>query len=318
MHRRDVYAVLHANATRSAQTHPDLEFHCAAGLMLVTGPALPTARRARAEAMLFRQRVLEDLLIRGDVLPGQPGADLAADESKPFLEANSAVLNAALSEFAGCVQHQVIVRWDARAALERFAATAELSAALQGPRPRPAAIAEAAEAIKARTAAGFAETMQPHVRQFQRLPTDGPDMVLNAVTCGARDTRQLEAALEEIDASWPEGLRISLIGPLPPANFGSLRIERPSKTEIERARQLLAITAGNDVTPNRIRDAFRNAVRERAPEGGHVAGGSIVAARDLLLDVAALHAVFPDEPIIARVQRPDASQPTPGRGEIAA
>jgi hypothetical protein len=92
---------------------------------------------------------------------------------------------------------------------------------------------------------------------------------------------RLEAALAEVDALWPEGLRIRLIGPTPAISFCALSVDRPGRGALTAARRRLGLDDG-PLDRAAVRAAFRRAAMagrsDRAPGADGVAAELRAAA----------------------------------------
>jgi hypothetical protein len=230
------------------------------------------ARRAVGAALVAHQRVLERLLEHGDVLPAAPGAPLAPEDAADALAVNARMLSAALDDVAGRVQHQVLVSWDPAVALRRFGDAPEIAALGRG--AQAGEIAAAGEALRARLGAGFARRIAAAAEEAVALPLDGPERLVNlAVVTPRAAVPALEAALEAVDAEWPEGLSIRLIGPTPPFSVAALTVERVDAEAEAEARA--ALDLGPDDGPEAARAAFR--ARAFAVHPDHGGDGAVFA-----------------------------------------
>jgi hypothetical protein len=225
------------------------------------------ARKAAGTALVARQRVLERLLAHGDALPAPPDAALAPEEARDALLANAALLSGALDGVSGRVQHQVLVSWDPAAALRRYADAPELAALREG--ASAGDIAAAGEALRARLGQAFAARIAAAADDAVALPLDGPERLINLACMTRRDALPgFEAALEAVDADWPEGLAIRMIGPTPPHSFAALSVRRvDAAAEAEACRAL-------GVAPEQGAEAARRALRARALSAHPDAGGA--------------------------------------------
>lgn len=240
-----------------------------------------TGNTARIVAPLVdRQRLLEHLLTRHDVLPLRPGAGLGPADAADFLKINKALLRAALNDCVGKVQYQLTISWDPSAALGRFASMTGDTAH---------ALATSAEAMRRSLSRDFAGRLDGAVLDRIDQPIDGIETVLNAVLLVERNaTAALDQALEEIDAVWSEGLRLRLVGPLPPLSF-TLVVARPvDRAERQAAERLLGLQS--ESSPPVIDRAFRARAAEAHPDHGGDGTdlAALAEARDLLKRLASV------------------------------
>lgn len=248
------------------------------------------ARAAAGRALVARQKLLEDLMAFGDVLPAGAAAPLREADARVALVANADALRATLEGLEGRVQYQLRVDWNPAEALRRFADAPELSRALAAPRADRgfgAALRDAAEALRARLGAAFAASIADACEDAVGLPLDGPEALVNLACLAARPrVPALEAALERIDATWPEGLRIRMIGPAPAVSFAALALERPTAAALGAAAQRLGLDTP-PADPAAATAAFRAKARALgAAEGEAAAFGPLRDAATLLARVA--------------------------------
>jgi hypothetical protein len=297
------------------------------------------ARRAAGRALVARQALLETLMAAGDVLPVPPGQPIAIEEAPDALIANAAVLRAGLRAFAGRAQHQIRIDWDPAAALVRFADAPELAAAMARRDDAAAfgpALQRGAEALRARLGRDFAARVEAACADVVGLPLEGPESLVNlACLSDATGAPRLEAALEAIDALWPEGLRIRMIGPSPAISFAAVTARRPDAAALEAAADRLDMD-WPCAEPEAVDAAFRRAAKAAHPDAapGETDGDAIAALREaatLLRAAAAARAslinagvnapAFPCPPLIVLRRDGDAAAraaaPAP-RTEIAA
>lgn len=230
------------------------------------------------QALLARQKLYEHLLTEGDVLPVQQGSAMDPADAKRFLSANAPKLGTLADLHARQVQYQLTVQWDPAEALKRFRDEAELLG-----RADAKGIAEGAEALRARFGQTFARTLDAAVKDRVALPLDGPETVLNDAILVDRDGMPtLDAALLEIDATWTEGLRLKLAGPLPPVSFCLLAVKRVRPRDLRAAWQALGVTGSAE--PESVDRAFREQVKRTHPDvaGQTVDMAALQTARELL------------------------------------
>lgn len=235
------------------------------------------ARMRAGAALVARQRVLERLLPHGDALAVAPGASLAAKEAGAVLAAHSGLLAGTFCALAERVQYQVLIGWDPAAALRHWRGEPELAGLGSGASPQT--IASAAEALRSRIGAGFAATVAEAVEDAIALPLDGPERLANlACLLRPNELPALEAALEDVDAAWPEGLSIRLIGPTPALSFAAVTVECPAAEEEAAAAALLGVEPG--AAGRVLRQAFRARVRSQHPDTGAASGVDLDRLRE--------------------------------------
>jgi hypothetical protein len=247
-------------------------------------------RRAALRAAATRQTWLEALLPRGTVLPALNGTRLALADLPRLICANGAALAAQADALAGRVQFQITIRCDlarARRMIDHPALRAVPNDRWQG---RFAALT--AERLAALPGAALIA-----------LPV-AQDVAANmALLLPASTEPQLDAALEELDALWPEGLNIRQIGPSPAVSFASFGLHRITATDLANAERLLGLPPGAPAAD--IRQARQTALRhpEARVDVIRAAATLLTQARTLARPDAFPQVHFWTE---GRAERPDA------------
>jgi hypothetical protein len=257
----------------------------AAGLGVRALLSVRGRRREAGRALVARAALLERLMGCGDLLPAAPGGSLRVADAATALAANAGLLAAALARCAGRVQHQVTVAWDPARALARYADAPELAAARAACADRVAlgeALRDGAEALRARVGADYAARIAAATDDVASLPTEPPAGLANLVCLTGRDgVAKLEQALEAVDADWPDGLSIKLIGPSPVVSFAALTFETPARSRLAAAVQTLGLDASS-LSAETVTAAFRARARALHPDAGGEADGGVAlgAARE--------------------------------------
>jgi hypothetical protein len=244
--------------------------------------------RRHLRALGDEQALLEHLLGAGEVLPARPGARADRELARAILIAHRAELRTILDRQSGRRQYQVEIGWDPAGALARFRGSPELAelGLCDGRTVAAGRLCAAADALARRLGARFEAQLASVAEETLSLPRDGVEILSNtALVLHLARLRTLEEVLEEIDSVWPSGLRIRLVGPLPPVSFAALEVRHASRGDIRAA----CLRLGVDSPEDDVDAAFRARARDWHPDAG--AGGRDVdfarlrAARDLLRDV---------------------------------
>lgn len=271
---RDLVALL---ADPPAAALPDSVTAVArSGLCAVLAPGAPrlgpTATRRRvARQALARQRLLEELMPCGPVLPVAPGTRLTSDEAAALLEAGATGLSARLRTLEGVWQYQCVLAWDEAQVLRRFADAPELAPVLAGGRVTGPALAGAVGRLAERLAAEAAGALSACSRDLVTLPREGGMLLNVALLVESPREAELDAALADIDAIWAEGFRIRLIGPGPAVSFATLTVRAVSAGEAAAAAARLGL-------PDPHFDTSLEALRRAALRSGVAPPGEIDAA----------------------------------------
>ena len=311
MSRLRLYAVVSAGTAErieaAADRLPARQIRTIRGLDLaaVVGPApvpgfFGPSRKEIANQILEFQRVLEALMPFGPVLPGAFDAIFDNDTAPlAFLVAHAATLRNALVQFGDKRQYQITVRWDAKAMLSRLAGTSRLArlATLdraKDPMGYAAALGAIMEEYRGELARSYAGILAEVAMDTLILPPEGEDGIAN-VTVLIDPARQsiLDAAVEAIDATASDALRIKMVGPLPACSFASLRLEKPDAAKVAAARRILDTSPMT--RPDAVKRAYRDRMRQVHPDvaaGKESEAASTSEAYDLLRRISEAEAAL--------------------------
>jgi hypothetical protein len=219
----------------------------AEGLVAVLAPPeMPGARtmpdrREAARRALVRQRLLESLMPCGDVLAAAPDQLLGPSDVPGLFASNADRLRSALAEVRGRVQYQLLVGWDEAGVLARFRDSPAVAALRTRGTVAGVDILRAVGAVAASLAAEVQSVMEGIGAEMIALPRPADTPVHLVLLVEAARVGALDGALERIDAIWPEGLRIRLIGPGPAVSFALLEIEQVSEDRLAAAARCLEL-----------------------------------------------------------------------------
>lgn len=192
---------------------------------LVSGPAAQTGlslfrrRRAILKAAGARQAMLEGLMPLGPVLVLPPGQQADAAAFAPFVDE----LEAWADRLEGRVQFQLTLSWHRAAAAGRFAARCDGTEV-------------GLDRLGQELAQQVTDRLSEVALDSIPLPTDAPEVLVHCVLLiDAAQEMRLDQVLEEIDALWPEGLRLRLVGPSPALSFALATLRPLAETELRAA-----------------------------------------------------------------------------------
>jgi hypothetical protein len=256
-----------------------VEIHtvAAGGLVALLAPAdwrerfCLFGRRRALEAIVVSERVLEDAARLGPILPARPGTLLADKaEAVALLLDHGPRLARALAAHGNDAQYQVTITWDPQATLAAqrghpALAAAEAAAAAGAVTQAGSIIQSFMAAHKAALGGEILARLRGIAKDIIALPVDHVDMLANvAVLVGPGGVPQLEQTLAELDGELAGNNRIRLIGPLPPASFAAISIERPNPQRVAAARRVLGVEA--EMGPEDLRRAYLTVVRASHPD----------------------------------------------------
>jgi hypothetical protein len=237
--------------------------------------------------LLVHQQVLEQLLERAadrELLPIKFGTVLSGeDEVRALLTRYRAPLLAALQDVGGAVEVDLSATWDVPSVLQAAAsepALAELRATLQSPEDATSRSSEDDTEMRVRAGKLAYETLErkreeyrrhvveqlvPLVRDAEPNPIPSDDVVLNvAFLVDRAQISQFDDLVERLGAELEDRLSFRYVGPLPPYSFATVQISRPDPSEIEAARELLAL--GDIVTKEELRGRYRELAAQAHPD----------------------------------------------------
>ncbi|MEM8537578.1 MAG: GvpL/GvpF family gas vesicle protein [Pseudomonadota bacterium] len=221
--------------------------------------ALPQSRKAALQGAARRQAMLEAVMPLGTVLPFRPGQQLTPDDVAPLIDANRSLIDTLQQRFAGLVQYQITVTWQAEGVLKRFRASPELAPLFAAGHANASQIQFAVSRLAERLSGDMQDMLAGTVAECTQLPrVDG--MILNSVVLLPESAEAaLDAALAQIDAIWADGLHIRQVGPAPPASFATLDPQFVTVGMVAAALETLGIAAGASETA--IMTARKDALR---------------------------------------------------------
>jgi hypothetical protein len=255
----------------------------------VVGDGIETAGHSREELMpllLSRQRLIEQILQVSPVLPVRFGT-LAPDEAgvRAILTTGASKIAAAFDQIAGCVQMEIIARWDAETVFSEIAKEDAIVALKQQWTERPdetlrAAIGdrvkyslERRRAVLAQSLLGTLRTLAGDVIAYP--PTDDRVVLQAALLIKTADLIALDDLLEEVEATHGGQISFRLIGPLAPCCFATVEMEMIAPAALDRAMSLLAIARGASAAE--VRQAYHRAVKAEHPDATGEAGAAMAA-----------------------------------------
>ena len=233
------------------------------------------SREKAVRLLLSHQEVLEAAMISTAVLPVKFGTVAPSEAAvRSLLRQQSGMLSGLLAEFSGCTQMEIVVLWQPELVFAEIAAEPAIAEARkdaqQGGNEAAAvrlgqAVKSALEGRRAAMQARLSDALGPVVMDMAFNASMDDRMAANlAVLISQADARQLEDALERLDAEFGGRLTFRCVGPLPPSSFASLQVTFPSAQAIARARQMLELTGA--LIQKDITSAFRRLAREHHPD----------------------------------------------------
>jgi Gas vesicle synthesis protein GvpL/GvpF len=243
------------------------------GLVMRSLPRPELLRR-----LTLHQRVIEDALAGGDILPAQFGTVLAAEDEVRFLLTGwGGLVRESLQRFSGLVEAEVAATWDLQQVLAGAASDPEVIAAKAAAAQAPSGefhalqirlgeiVKDVLDRRRARcqemlltTAGPLAERVQPNV-----LLSD--ELVFNVAFLLRRQAiADFEAAIDRLDEEFAGSVRLRLIGPLPPYTFGTVTVTRFDAERLAAGRALLGLAG--EISEQAVLSRYRQLAREFHPD----------------------------------------------------
>lgn len=233
-------------------------------------------RRHKIAGVARRMQQLESLMALGPVLPALPGTRLSPDEAYDFLSVNAQLIDTGLDRVSGSSQFQVKVDWREDRVLQHFRGAPELAPLFASKDVSSAQLHTAVGQLASRLRGRVSETLSRIALELAELPRDGTLIANFVLLAQDTDYHALDAALGEVDAIWPDGLRIQQIGPAPALSFYAVRVERFEQAQIGEALRLLNLTTA--ASADEVRCARQNALRAGKPADEIRKAAQLVAA----------------------------------------
>lgn len=261
------------------------------------GPAMSGLPRPELlHRLAIHQRVIEDALERGDVLPAQFGTVLASeDEVRMLLTGWAGLVRASLARFSGLVEVEVAATWDLQRVLGDVASDPEVmrakSVAVQAPPEERLAqqvnvgkvVKEALDRRRARCQQMLLEAAGPLAECVQPNALLSDELVFNvAFLVPRRAMTEFEAAIDRLDEELAGSCPLRVIGPLPPYTFGTVNITRFDAERLAAGRALLGLAG--EISEQTVLSRYRELARQFHPDCQQ--SGSEAAQRFAALNAA--------------------------------
>ena len=239
MREFDLIAVL--DGTHSTPPLPSMQMVVAEGLTAVLSAVprpvirLPQSRRNHLLDAATRLGWQEACMTLATTLPAGQNCALTLPGAARFLAANRPFLADLLGRFAGLVQVQVTVSWQAQGVLKRFCHEPELAPIFARGATDAADLTNAVRSLAARLGTMISDRLAAAAVDTALLPVTEDVLWNGAILVPQRAIMAVDTAVQAIDAIWPEGLLIRQIGPAPVGSFALLQLEKVSPRQFEDA-----------------------------------------------------------------------------------
>jgi hypothetical protein len=245
------------------------------------GPPAGSLGRRREELapqLLAHQRTLEQIMQATPLLPVRFGTSVPDETSvRAVLERGEPAFAAAFSRMEGCVELEVLIKWDIAAIFAEIAneeAVAGLKQKLElnvgAPEEASRAalgrlVKDALERRRAALAATLFATLQAVAVDAIAYPATADQVVLHLVLLIKSGERTaFDRCLEALDIAHDGRLTFRCVGPLAPYSFATVEIEILDATALAQAGRLLEVGPGASAA--QVRAAYRRLARTIHPD----------------------------------------------------
>jgi len=192
---------------------------------------------------------------------------------------------AAFDRLAGCVQVEILVKWDVETVFAEIAKEEAIAGLKQkwerhiGPSDEAlrvmlgGLVKQSLERRRAALAASLFATLRTVAVDAIACPVTADQVALHAVLLmQAGEMTSLDGRLEDLDATHGGRLAFRCVGPLAPYSFATVEIEIVEAAALQQAMQLLNVGPAANVAE--VHAAYRQAVKSVHPDAaGESAGG---------------------------------------------
>lgn len=276
-----VAALVAASQMRMVATRP---------FAAIVGDGIETAGHSREELMpllLTYQRLIEQILRVSPVLPVRFGTLVCGeDDVREMLLAGEAQIAAAFEQVAGCVQMEVVARWDTDATFAEIAKEDAIAGLKQmwSAHPDEALrlaigdkVKQSLELRRSDLARSLLQALRAVAHDAIAYPPMDDRVVLQAALLVRSDELlALDDVLEDLDATHGGRLSFRLVGPQAPCCFATIEMEMIAPVMMEHAMDVLSVGPGAGAME--LRQAYHRAVKAAHPDiAGDAATGVGVA-----------------------------------------
>lgn len=228
--------------------------------------------------LTIHQRVIEEVMERGDVLPARFGTVLASDdEVRSFLTRWGALVRDSLVRFSGLIEVETAATWDLERALALAARHPDVVAAKESAEQAPheerfarqVMVGQAVKRALDQRRAQYQEKLLREVgtlaRGIQPNPVLTDELVFNVAFLLERQALPaFDAAVERLDEALAGCLSLRRIGPLPPYSFATVSVTRFDARRLAAGRALLGLPG--EISEEAVLASYRQLARQAHPD----------------------------------------------------
>ena len=257
------------------------------------GPNAESGGRSREELvlqLLAHQKIVEQIMLAAPLLPVKFGT-IMPDEAgvRSFLERGGPAFVAAFDRLVGCVQMEILVKWDVEAVFAEIAKEDAISGLREKWKQHIGApedalrfaigklVKQSLERRRATLAASLFETLRSVAADAITYPATADQVALHLVLLMKADQlTALDSRMEDIDATHGGRLAFRVVGPLAPYSFATVEIEIVEAATLTKAMRLLGVGPNSSVAEVRL--AYRRAAKSVHPDAVGAGGNASMVA----------------------------------------
>jgi len=278
------------------------------------GPKLENQGRSREELvlqLLAHQKIVEQIMLAAAVLPVKFGTIVPDDAGvRSFLERGGPAYDAAFERLAGCVQMEILVKWDVEAVFAEIAKEDAIIGLkekwkLHIGAPEDALrfaigklVKQSLDRRRATLAASLSEALRVVAVDAIANPATADEIVLHlALLIKSDQMAALDRCLETLDAAHGGRLTWRCVGPLAPYSFATVEIEIVERAALTKAMRLLGVGPSSSVA--QVRLAYRRAAKSVHPDAVGAGGNASMVALTEACRILSLNAETAGTPVLA-------------------
>ena len=261
--------------------------------------------------LLAHQKIVEQIMQAAPVLPVKFGTIVPDEASvRSFLERGGPAFQAAFDRLAGCVQVEILVKWDVKTVFAEIANEDAIVGLkkkweLHVGAPEDAlrfAIGKLVKQSLDRRRTALAASLSAALREVAvdaiANPATADQVVLHLVLLMKADRMAaLDRCLETLDTANAGRLTCRCVGPLAPYSFATVEIEIVEAAALAKAMRLLGVGPGSSVA--QVRLAYRRAAKSVHPDAVGAGGNASMVALTEACRILSLNAETAGTPVLA-------------------
>ena len=278
------------------------------------GPKAENQGRSREELvlqLLAHQKIVEQIMPAAPVLPVKFGT-VVPDEAgiRRFLERGAPAFETAFDRLAGCVQMEILIKWDVEAIFAEIAKEDAIVGLKEKWKQHIGApedalrfaigklVKQSLDRRRATLAASLSEALRVVAVDVIANPATADEIVLHlALLIKSDQIAALDRCLETLDAAHGGRLTWRCVGPLAPYSFATVEIEIVEATTLTKAMRLLGVGPSSSVA--QVRLAYRRAAKSVHPDAVGSGGSASMIALTEACRILSLNAETAGTPVLA-------------------